>query len=430
MGKVDKLVRAVAAAAGHGQRPGVLQAVCRKRMFELKHFEPGGEPIRSFVPSGVTAAVMTLTNELWDAPEDGVLVIELRVAAPREFEFGYSTGLCSLSPARVVLDRGYRYPGHPLPGMPAPPAAVITDVPTDAAALDTVGRLVEEYIELYNEIMGRPAQFEAGYSEADIADAERRMVLRLPADVRALYRAIHHDAAEYGVLGKYCLMPLDKVVETYLKVGPGSYGWHDDLFDLTPVVLDSHPPGRVRRISRSDWWVTIASDIEGNYCAVDLDPAGDGTPGQVIEYGRDIFGPVGYVAPSVTALLAEVVEALRAGNFWEPYPDDADSVRTRRSEVCATGRITPGASSSATATWRPRDLELDDPLAIQEAYLNDGTDLDLAALAPLRNLRMVSVNRAGRVRPAPPPHVPIESLSLQHGAPTWSHLPGTRRSGI
>jgi cell wall assembly regulator SMI1 len=338
VGKVEKLVRALALAAGLGQRPGVLQAVCRKRMFELKQFESGGEPVRSFTPSGVTDAVMTLTNELWDAPEDGVLVIVLRVAATREFEFRYSTGLRSLSPARVVLDQGYRYPGHPLPGMPAPPTAVITDMPTDAGTLNTVGRLVEEYIELYNEIMGRLAQFEAGYSEADVADAERRMGLRLPADVRALYRAVHHDAGEYGLLGKYCLMPLHKVVETYLKNAPGSYGRHDDLFDLAPVVLDSHPAGRVRRISRSDWWVTIASDIEGNYCAVDLDPAGDGTPGQVIEYGRDIIGPVGYVAPSVTALLAEVVEALRAGNFWKPYPDDT--------------RITPGALSSATATWQ------------------------------------------------------------------------------
>jgi len=341
------------------------------------------------------------------------MVIELRVLASGEFEFGYSVGLDSLSPARVVVDHGYRYPGHPLPGMPLPPAAANTGEPTDPHTLDTVGLLVAEYVALYAAVMGRPPQFAAGYTEPEIADAEHRMGLRMPDDLRALYRVIHDDVAEYGVLGQYCLVPLDKVVATYLDGAPGSSGWNDDLFTLEPVVFESHPPGRVRRVSRSDWWVTVASDNSGNYCAVDLDPAEAGTPGQLIEYGRDVNGPVGYLAPSVTVLLGQVVKALRAGEIWDPDPDDA-----RLRPHPSVGAVTDRPSHTWSIAVADRDLaaavtELDDPLAVQTAYLNDGNDLDLAALAPLRNLRAISINRAGRVRAALPGHLPVESLSLE-----------------
>jgi hypothetical protein len=199
-GVVSDLGRQVGAAArqfalGLG-RPGVLQAVYRGRLLELKVFELSGELVRFGVPSVAVDPLMRLLHELREAADSRVVVAELRVLTSGEFEFGYSGGLDSLSPARVVVDAGYRYPRHPLPGMPPPRTSVNAGKSTDPGTLDTVGRLVEEYVALYTAIMGRRPQLSAGQTEAEIADAEHRMGLRLPEELRALYRVIHDDLAE------------------------------------------------------------------------------------------------------------------------------------------------------------------------------------------------------------------------------------------
>jgi hypothetical protein len=247
-GGVSDLGRQVGAVArrfalGLG-RPGVLQAVHRGRLIELKVFELSGELVRFGVPSVAVDPLMRLLHQLRGTADSRVVVAELRVLTSAEFEFGYSGGLDSLSPARVVVDAGFRYPGHPLPGMSPPRTSVNVGESTDPGTVDTVGRLVEEYAALYTAIMGRRPQLTAGCYEAEIADAERGMGLRLPEELRALYRVIHDDVAENGVLGRYCLMPLDKVVATYLAEPPGSGGWDDGLFTIEPVVFESYPPGR------------------------------------------------------------------------------------------------------------------------------------------------------------------------------------------
>ncbi len=298
----------------------------------------------------------------------------------------------SVTPVRLVLDSGYRHPNHPTSPTPAPAGIAVTDRPTDPEVLATVRALVVEFTSAQARKFGRTPDFGAGHSEVEIRAAETAMGLRLPEDLRALYR-VASELDEYGLLGPAALVPLRSVVETYLAGGPGTVVEPDDLFAVFPVIFEAYPAGRVRRVSRNDWWVEVGTDWGGNCCAVDLDPGPDGTRGQVIEYGRDVTGPVNFVAESVTAALRDAITALQADpgpRPTSPHPHYSHSVRQGERSVA--------------------DVVLG--LDVQQLYLNQGDVVRLAELEPLRQLRSVSINRAASVTAALPPDLPVESLSI------------------
>jgi cell wall assembly regulator SMI1 len=324
--------------------------------------------------------------------EDLPLVVELARDGAGRAELRYTFDLPTVAPVRLVLDPDYRHPNHPASPMPAPPGVAVTDRPTDPEVLTAIRALVAEFVSGYTRKTGRTPGFGAGHSEEDIRAAEAAMGLRLPEDLRALYRTVSGDE-EYGLLGAGALLPLDSVVRAYLAGGPGAGLGPDDLFAVFTVVYEAYPPGRVRRVSRNDWWVEVGTDWGGNYCLVDLDPGPQGTSGQIIQYGRDFYGPVGYVAESVTAALHDRLAELR---------DDGTPQRAS---------VHPQYSHSEQVGER-RVADVVAGLDVQELYLNDGGVLHLAELAPLRHLRSVSINRATAVTAALPPGVPVEWLSI------------------
>ncbi|WP_327027856.1 SMI1/KNR4 family protein [Micromonospora sp. NBC_01740] len=336
--------------------------------------------------------------------EDRPLVVELARDGAGRAELRYTFDLPAVAPVRLVLDPAYRHPNHPASPMPAPPGIAVTDRPTDPEVLATIRGLVAEFVSENTRKTGRTPEFGAGHSEEDIRAAEAAMGLRLPEDLRALYRTVSGDE-EYGLLGAGALLPLDSVVAAYLAGRPGAGFGPDDLFAVFPVVYEAYPPGRVRRVSRNDWWVEVGTDWGGNYCMVDLDPGPKGTCGQIIQYGRDFYGPVGYVAESVTAALHDVLAALR------------DDGTPRRASAH------PQYSHSEQVGER-RIADVVAGLDVQELYLNEGTTLHLAELAPLRRLRSVSINRATAVTAAVSPGVPVEWLSIDAAEIDLSSLGG------
>jgi cell wall assembly regulator SMI1 len=403
-GMLDGLARGF---LGGLRRPGVLQILYSGRMGEVKEFDADGTPIHGMLPGSLPISQLDPLRRMTGAP---VVVLEVRLSDTGEYAVGFSADLDSLSPARAVFDRSFRLPGNPPPGGPRTPAPTVGA--TDPDTVEAVGRLVAEYTGLYTGIMGDAPRFGPAYTEDAIAEAEAEIGLRLPADLRALYRTIGNDSDECGLLGNYYLMPLDRVVADYFRGSPGvSAGLHDLPLIEAGVVFESDP--RVRKVASNDRWVTVASDNAGNQLAVDLDPTEAGTAGQLIEYGRDVGDPVHYVAASVRERLGQVVAALRAG-AGERGPDENDA------RLWLSPGVGPRFDFDAhvwSVALGDRDLaaalsEVDDPLAIQAAYLNDASDLDLAGLAPLRNLRSLSINRAGAVRVGLPADLPVESLSL------------------
>jgi cell wall assembly regulator SMI1 len=337
----------------------------------------------------------------------GVLVVELTATRSGDYAVTYSVDLPSLPP-RVVLDEGYRYPNHPQPGMSKPPAAVNDGRPTDPAVLAEVQGLVTEFVERSTQLLGEPPRFTPGYgySEAEILAVEERLGVRLPEDLRALYRTIHDDNWESGLLGRFKPAPLEQVVTWYHEGAPGSYGWDDELFVDNPVVFETHPYGHVRRLSRSDWWVTFAPDYGMNYAAVDLDPAELGTYGQVLMYGRDVHGPIVYVAASVRHLMRAVLAAMRRA---EPggAPWDAGEWSTPSHEwLVDVGDAALVDLVAAVA----------DPSVVQLAHLRQVERVrlaDLAGFPHLRSIRVLDVRRrAEHVDLSIPPGLPVEHVHI------------------
>ncbi|MEH0937683.1 SMI1/KNR4 family protein [Micromonospora psammae] len=331
----------------------------------------------------------------------GEFVVELSGTRAGDYVVSCSADLLSLPP-RVVLDADYRYPNHPAPGMAKPAAAANDGRPTDPAVLAEVRALVAEFLAQRDRLYGESPRFAPGHSEAEILAVEEQLGVRLPEDLRALYRTIHDDGQESGLLGRFSPASLEQVVRWYHEGDPGSYGWDDGLFEDDPVVFETHPFGHVRRLSRDDWWVTFASDHAGNFAAVDLDPAGLGSYGQVLTFGRDVWGPIQYVAPSVRHLMRSVVASLRDHARW----DDGSWTTPNHEWSVDVGRRTLAEAVAAAP----------DPSVVQAAHLRAVTRVRLADLAAFPHLRAVRIldvrQKAEHVDLAIPTGLPVEQVHV------------------
>ncbi|MFC3447918.1 SMI1/KNR4 family protein [Amycolatopsis speibonae] len=316
-------------------------------------------------------------------------IYEVRLSHTGEYAFLATPDVGTMSPAWLVFDDGFRYPGHPMPGLPLPGRSRPTGAPTDPAVLARITALATEFAGLYGKIKGHAPDWEPGHTEAELAEAEERVGARLPEDLRALFRVTSWDN-ESGLLGRYAHDPLPMLVERYLDGDPGSYGWEDPVSE-EGVVFESSPAGRVKRLSRDDWWITFGSDHAGDFVAVDLDPAEAGDSGQILEYGRNVWGPVRYVAASITAMMEEVIRALKADEYDNDEPESPYLVADA-SFHDESARAHDQVLSETT------DLgEVGDPELVQELYLNDPGSVDLAVLNRLSSLRHLRVNRADSV---------------------------------
>ncbi|WP_370971973.1 SMI1/KNR4 family protein [Amycolatopsis sp. cg9] len=382
-GIAEAMAEALRAGAGAGWTKATLQ---------LRH--TGGSvscTAWSDAQDGFRVDYGSIADRLFELPP---AVLEVRLDPAGAYGFTARPDLTAVSPGQLVFDPDFRYPGHPLPGRPRPAAAEPTGAATDPRVRAEIFRLTGEYAAAYTRIKGTAPRWPAGKTEAELAGAEARMGVRLPEDLRALYLVADGDPWETGLLGPYSHDPLDRVVGNYLEGDTGSYGWEDALDD-DGVVFETVPFGRVKRLSRNDWWITFGGDRAMNYVAVDVDPAAQGHVGQVLEYGRDIYGPLRHVATSITAMLTEVVTALRAGRYEDPGEQYlfAETELREAAERSYDEVISKAAEldlPSVVAGLPGREL-------VQEVHLNDAADVDLAVFDPLTSLRRLSVNRAAAV---------------------------------
>lgn len=211
-----------------------------------------------------------------------------------------------------------------------------------------------------------------GATEDEIAAAEAALGHPLPPDLRALY-ALADGGGDVDGWSRYTLAQIVDAYEiTSVPAAAGwSIGWHR-------VILDADPADTVRRASGHPGWIPIADDSGGNYLAVDLAPARNGRPGQVIEVGVDWATRPGYVAGSVTAVLA-----------GGPRPA-APRYHLRLQVGEGTG-LEP----------------LRDQPDLQELLVTGGP-VDTAALAGLRRLRSLSVYARADLEPVR--ELPVEHL--------------------
>lgn len=289
---------------------------------------------------------------------------------------------------QVVLDEDYRLP-QPGSRQQAGPAENAGDPELAVARLRT-------YLARRAALLGHQEPLAPPVSAAALDEAERDLGRRLPADLRALYLiADGQDEDQDHLFDGHSWLSLESLVS--LKDEFSERPWYGWNLEWDAVVYDTDPPGTVRRCGGHPAWLPFATRGDGNHLAVDLAPAGNGRPGQVIEIGRDYDdGPL-HVAESVTALLGHYLALLDQS----AYQHDGDHL-----QLCDPAEDSPREAIES---------ELPDPVppTLQALHLNDATSpVDLTPLAAAPRLRRLHLNRCSTTDLTPLHALPVEALRI------------------
>ncbi|WP_329124658.1 SMI1/KNR4 family protein [Streptomyces sp. NBC_01465] len=255
------------------------------------------------------------------------------------------------------------------------------------------------YLERRAEILGRPEELPPPATAAEIDEAERRLGRRLPADLRALYEIADGsmgDEERYLFEGNAWL-PLDSLRSESDEWEGGQRPWFGWDLEWDAVVFDAAPADTVRRCGAHPGWLNFATRSDGNYLAIDMDPARSGRPGQIIYTGRDYDAGPAYVADSITSLLGHYLELLDQG----AYDKDGDYISLRE----------PAGEDGAQQIIG--DIPDEVPPTLQAIHINDATGpVDLTPLTAAPRLRRLHLNRSTAADLAPVRELPVEDLRL------------------
>ncbi|CAA9390626.1 MAG: hypothetical protein AVDCRST_MAG64-1173 [uncultured Phycisphaerae bacterium] len=154
----------------------------------------------------------------------------------------------------------------------------------------------------------------------DLNDAEERLGVKFPKELRAFYR-LQNGTMEFGVFP--ALEPEE------MPFGPVEL---DDLSvptspdDVGSIKIEADP--RVKPLYMSPKWFPFASNGGGDYLMLDYDPAAGGTAGQVIQWLHET-SERRWVAASLEALLKQVADGLDSGRYV--YDEDGEDGLIHRS---------------------------------------------------------------------------------------------------
>lgn len=174
-----------------------------------------------------------------------------------------------------------------------------------------------------------------GATEDAIVALEAQVGVRLPVDVRDLYRlsdgqldvfavaAIPRGKILTPIFGSYEFNSLDRVASEWNS-------WREIRNQSSPEEIeDFHSNVEVRagdpvkKLYTHSLWIPFATDGGGNSLALDLDPAPGGARGQIIIIGSD-EDERRVLAPSLGAFLAGLAPMLDVGRLTIGPPDDDD----------------------------------------------------------------------------------------------------------
>ncbi|MEU1536202.1 SMI1/KNR4 family protein [Streptomyces fagopyri] len=279
----------------------------------------------------------------------------------------------------LTLDRGFQ-PFEPGAADDAQPSG-LPQAGDPATAVERLRAVLRQH----TEHIGAKTEMPAPVTDAQLAAAERRLGLPLPADLRSLYQEADGDGGSEALAG-YCWLPLDGALaerDHYIGV-PTWFGWE---LGWHQVIFDADPPDTVRRCSGHPGWLPFATWFDGNFFAVDLAPAANGRPGQVIEVGRDFNDGPRYVASSVTAWLGQAL------GHPDPHAPQQTGYGPRQLVVSALNeRLSPG---------------------VQAIHLNDApSPVDLTPLSTTPHLRRLHLNRCATTDLSPVAALPVEDLAI------------------
>ncbi len=154
---------------------------------------------------------------------------------------------------------------------------------------------------------------QVGATEAQIRQLEEFLAIKLPEDVKSLYRVCDGQLDySYGVIEGRELLSLDRIKEEWIV-------WQElidagDFNDENGIDLSCEPDLGIQNVWMSKKWIPLTYDGAGNHYCLDLDPAEGGTVGQIITVWHDApYREI--IAPSVRDWLDEYAQALESDKF-------------------------------------------------------------------------------------------------------------------
>ena len=147
-----------------------------------------------------------------------------------------------------------------------------------------------------------------GATPEQVDAAEHALGLRLPQAYRE--SLLRHDGQEGrapGLIGNWRLLPIQETVREWKL-------WRELLQMDSFRTWEIQTPAAIRREAWNLAWIPITVDSEGNHHCLDMDPAPNGQPGQVIvvyaqENRREL------VADDFQGWILRSLRHLEAGNF-------------------------------------------------------------------------------------------------------------------
>jgi cell wall assembly regulator SMI1 len=167
------------------------------------------------------------------------------------------------------------------------------------------------------------ADLAPGCSQASLAEFESLVGRTFPESLLDLYKTHDGQAGDVNTGPFYGL--------TFLSVAQARThweSWKQIVDEYSPEEMKeasafskSARPGAVKEVYANKYWIPFAHDYGGNYLGIDLDPAPHGTPGQVINFGRDEDERF-VVASSMATFIEWLVCQLESGNALIQEEDD------------------------------------------------------------------------------------------------------------
>jgi cell wall assembly regulator SMI1 len=148
-------------------------------------------------------------------------------------------------------------------------------------------------------------------TEAQIARVETVIGRALPEDYKELYR-LHNGASDInGLFFGPSFIDLEQVERNWRMWDELS---HDETLWELDLDCTSIPHGWIQERYICQGWIPFASNGDGNYLGVDLDPGPEGIYGQVINFGRDEEEKY-VIAPNLTLFFQLMAALLEHGNY-------------------------------------------------------------------------------------------------------------------
>ena len=158
-----------------------------------------------------------------------------------------------------------------------------------------------------------------GASETDIHQTEITLSITFPEDFKASYR-LHNGGYTIRLVSEMQILPLEKIIsdwQIFQEIKEGG-SWDDFIpyYFTDSVVQSGWQTGPIQPTWWNSHWIPFGGDRAGNACCLDLDPAPEGSRGQIIDWDHEA-GPSRVLAAGFLEVLSTFANDLEAGKYGD-----------------------------------------------------------------------------------------------------------------